>query len=118
VTNGYPIGVQADQDAIVSLNATVWYAATCPAHGRFSDVCPECLTTPQNCPAHTPVRAGESNPVGWCEDCQRLRPGSQNLGPVLERIVPAEQAFAMLGLPLSMLRRGRTLLRVPWKGTP
>jgi hypothetical protein len=115
---GYPATVVAEQDALVSLVATVWYAAACPDHGRFDDSCPRCLTIPQNCPEHTPVEPGVSNPVGWCTDCQRLRPGSQELGPVLERVVSAEQALTMLGLPLSLLKRGRMLLRVPWKGAP
>lgn len=116
----YPTAVQAEQDAIVTLEATVWYAAHCPNHDQFCDVCPDCLVTPQNCPEHTPLEPGVSNPVGWCPACQALRPDSARIGPVFHQVTTAERAFGMLGLPVTLLnrfRRGRgRVLRVPWKG--
>jgi len=120
VTSGYPVTVGAEQDALVSLEATVWYAAHCPGHTRYDDHCLACLALPQNCPEHTPVPAGVSNPVGWCPACQATRPDSARIGPIYEQVTTAERAFHLAGLPITLLnrfRRGRArLLRVPWKG--
>ena len=103
--------VLTDQQALITYEFVKWLSAHCPEHEMFVAECLACQSVPQCCPKHPMANGTYPGFDLACQDCMKTRPGYETVKVVGEKIMSAEEACRILGLPY--IRRNSKFIRVP-----